>query len=447
MQRFADHFMLGVPADAVETVGAVRQLPAECEVGRPTLERGSFHGLPMWYHAVEAAASFRTDDGRLFDLDDAIACFQFEHYVGGDGGPSTSDEKTLRSFYYRLKPFLPRAAQLALQRANARRRLREVEFPRWPADDTLNALFHAGLAAHMRAAGVEALPFLGFWPNGMTWAWSLTHDVDTLDGQRHSAALALVEEERGLQSCWYFVPERYPVDRGLMSALRERGHEIGVHGLRHTGNLFDSRAEFDAELPRINAWVHEWGAVGFRSPATYRNPYWLPDIDVDYDSSYMDNATLEPQRGGVCGTFPFMLSERMVELPITLPMDHTLLNVLQQDVATAFRAKLDWIRPQNGLAMSLVHPDYNTSAERRRTYAAVIDEMRAVPGGWFALPREIAAWWQRRRHSMVVIEEGRPVIVGPAAGEGRVWWARLEGDRVRIDTETQTELALTTAGR
>jgi peptidoglycan/xylan/chitin deacetylase (PgdA/CDA1 family) len=438
MRRFADHFVLARPADAAETAGATRQLPAERELGRPTLERGSFRGLPIWYHTVEAASSLRTDDGRLFDLDDAIACFQFEHYVSGDGGPTASDEKTLRSFYYRLKPFLPRTAQLSLQRVNARRRLRDVVFPRWPADDTLNALFQAGLAAHMRQAEVEALPFLGFWPNGMTWAWSLTHDVDTLVGQRHAAALARVEEERGLRSCWYFVPERYPVDLGLMSALRERGHEIGVHGLRHSGNLFDSRAEFDARLPRINAWVRKWGAVGFRSPATYRNPYWLPDIDVDYDSSYMDNATLEPQRGGVCGTFPFMLSERMVELPITLPMDHTLLNVLQQDVAAAFRSKLDWIRPRNGLAMSLFHPDYNTSAERRHTYAAVIDDMRAVPGGWYALPREIAAWWQRRRRSMVVIKDGCPVVVGPAAGEGRVWWARLEGDALRIDTGTQT---------
>ena len=83
--------------------------------------------------------------------------------------------------------------------------------------------------------------------------------------------------------------------------------------------------------------MQEWGAVGFRSPATYRNPFWLPEIDVDYDSSFMDNATLEPQRGGVCSAFPFMLSERMVELPITLPMDHTLINILRRDVVHRLR--------------------------------------------------------------------------------------------------------------
>ena len=58
----------------------------------------------------------------------------------------------------------------------------------------------------------------------------------------------------------------------------------------------------------------------------------------------MDNATLEPQRGGVCSAFPFMLSDRMVELPITLPMDHTLINVLRRDVVPAFASKLEWIR-------------------------------------------------------------------------------------------------------
>jgi peptidoglycan/xylan/chitin deacetylase (PgdA/CDA1 family) len=285
----------------------------------------------------------------------------------------------------------------------------------------------------MRAAGTDALPFLGFWPLGATWAWSLTHDVDTHVGQRHAAAMARLEEDRGLRSCWYFVPERYRVDRGLLDGLRDRGHEIGVHGLQHTGRLFQNREEFERRLPRINAWAREWNAAGFRSPATYRNPYWLPEIEVAYDSSYMDNATLEPQRGGVCAAFPFMLCDRMVELPITLPMDHTLVNILQQDVVAACRAKLDWVRGQNGLALSLFHPDYNTTAARLATYAAVIDHLRSTPGGWYALPRDVAAWWQRRRRSAVVIEAGQPRIVGPAAAEGRIWWARLEGEGLRID--------------
>jgi hypothetical protein len=438
MQRFADHFVAGWPAGMAASVAGRGRLPAEQSTGRPPLQRGRFQGLPIWHHAVPCGAVLHTDDGHPFDLDDAIASFQFEHYVGADGGPTVADENRLRSLYYFVKPFLPRAAQLALQRANARRRLRTAAFPRWPADETLTALFRAALGARMKAAGIDALPFIGFWPNGANWAWSLTHDVESRLGQRHATAMAHIEEERGLSSSWYFVPERYAVDHALISTLRDEGHEIGVHGLHHCGKLFASRENFYARLPRINRWVRDWGAAGFRSPAMYRNPYWLPEIDVDYDSSYMDNATLEPQRGGVCAAFPFMLSERMVELPVTLPMDHTLVNVLRQDTVTAFRAKVEWIRRQNGMALALFHPDYNTSPERRRTYATVVDELQAIPDGWFALPHRIADWWQRRRRSAIVMEGGVPVIAGPAAADGRVWWARVVGDHVELDPSTDT---------
>jgi peptidoglycan/xylan/chitin deacetylase (PgdA/CDA1 family) len=431
MQRFDDHFVPGWPVGAAGETGAGRQLPAEREIGRPALEQGRFHGLPMWYHAVEAAAPLYTDDGRPFDLDDAIACFQFEHYVSG--GPSASNESRLQSLYYRFKPFLPRAVQLALQRENARRRLRTVTFPRWPADDTLNALLCAGLAARMRAAGVEALPFLGFWPRGTTWAWCLTHDVDTHVGQRHVAPMARVEEERGLRSSWYFIPERYVLDVRLFGELRERGHEIGVHGLEHSEKFFSSRAEFQARLPSINEYVHRWKVRGFRSPATYRNPYWLPEIDVDYDSSYMDNATLEPQRGGVCAPFPFLLSERLVELPITLPMDHTVMNILRQDVVAACGSKLAWVRSQYGMALALFHPDYNTRRRDLESYARVVDLLAAEPGGWYALPWQIAEWWQRRRHSSVIWHDGKPQIAGPAAADGCIWWAHVDGDTVILE--------------
>jgi peptidoglycan/xylan/chitin deacetylase (PgdA/CDA1 family) len=174
--------------------------------------------------------------------------------------------------------------------------------------------------------------------------------------------MAQVDEEHGVCSAWYFVPERYPIDLCRFEELRARGHEIGLHGLKHSGKLFSSRAEFESRLPRINHYVRSWRVRGFRSPATFRNAYWLTEIDVDYDSSYMDNARFEPQPGGVCAPFPFMLSQRLVELPITLPMDHTLINVLRQDVVPVCEQKVAWIRQQYGLALSLFHPEYNSGS-------------------------------------------------------------------------------------
>lgn len=430
MRRLDDHFRHALG----DQDAPVTHVAAENETDRPPLCKGRFHGLPLWHHAVSdpsAAGTAYTDDGEPFDIDDAIACFQFEHYTGLGADPGGEDRR-LKQLYYLLKPLLPRPVQLELQRVNARRRLRAAEFPVWPQDATLTDVLSALLAARMRSAEVERVPFVGFWPAGRTWAYCLTHDVETDVGQAKLEPMARAEEERELRSSWNFVPERYRVDRSRMESLRGRGHELGVHGLEHSGKLFASRAEFDRRLGRINDYVREWDVVGFRSPATHRNPYWLPEIDVDYDSSFMDNATLEPQPGGVCSAFPFMLSERMVELPITLPMDHTLINVLRSDVVAAHAAKLEWIRGQHGLALALFHPDYNTSRARIDDYGAVLELLRSEPGGWFALPKEIAAWWQKRRRSRVVLCDGVPRVEGPAAAEATIWWAELDGDDLRL---------------
>jgi len=417
MQRLADHFRHAPAPD--------KPLAAERPVGRPPLHRETFRGLPVWFHQT-ADGSMTADDGRSrFDPDDAIACVQYEHYL-----PPKPEGKRLKALYYLFKPLLPRGAQLALQRWHAARRLRAVEFPKWPQDDSLTDLLGALLAECMRVAGVDRVPCIGLWPRGKTWAWTLTHDVDTGLGYAHVDALAAVEEKRGLRSCWYFVPERYPLERRQLDAVRERGHEIGVHGLQHSGKLFSSRAEFERRVGRINAYVREWGVTGFRSPATYRNPFWLPELEVDHDSSYMDNASCEPQRGGVCAPFPFMLSERLVELPISLPMDHTLMNILRRDVVAACSAKTDWVRRQHGLAVALFHPDYNTTESRRERYGALLDEIGADSAGWGALPHEVASWWQRRRHSHIEMRDGAPIVVGAAAEDARVWWAHRDGDRI-----------------
>jgi hypothetical protein len=127
-----------------------------------------------------------------------------------------------------------------------------------------------------------------------------------------------------------------------------------------------------------------------------------------------------------------MLSERMVEIPITLPMDHTLINVLRKDVVTACRAKAKWVDGHHGVACSLFHPDYNTDEEARSRYAAVVRGLAENPAAWGPLPEVLSDWWQRRRHSRVVARDGGYEVEGPAAEDAAVWWAHRDGERLRI---------------
>jgi peptidoglycan/xylan/chitin deacetylase (PgdA/CDA1 family) len=427
MGRLADHWRTLEVLDRAIPEGATGE-----SAGCPPPERAVFRGIPVWVHPLARPPGdhrFVTDGGDAFLPDDAIANVHLERYVEKDGGSLRTE--VLKRGYYILRPVMPRSVQLAAQRVNARSRLASVEFPAWPHDDSLHRFLGAALGVLLEKLGRERVPFLGFWPGRARWAACFTHDVELAPGLRAMDRFAAIEEAAGIRSTWFIVPERYPVSPADFRGLAERGHEIGVHGLNHDGRLFSSRALFTERAEKIGRYARAWGAVGFRSPSLYRNPDWMPELGFRYDSSFMDTAVLEPQLGGVSTVHPFHLGE-LVELPITMPMDHHLINLLRTDVVDGMLAKFRWVVERHGLANFLFHPDYNLEERRLADYGKIVEEVVRTGGGWIATAAEIADWWNRRRRSRVA-ESGQGVrIEGPAARDGSVWWVARDGDGMRI---------------
>ena len=56
---------------------------------------------------------------------------------------------------------------------------------------------------------------------------------------------------------------------------------------------------------RINHYLREWNAVGFRSAFMLRNLDWLHQLDIEYDLSTFDTDPFEPQPEGRHTIFPF----------------------------------------------------------------------------------------------------------------------------------------------
>ena len=83
----------------------------------------------------------------------------------------------------------------------------------------------------------------------------------------------------------------------------------------------------------------------------------MPMLGFDYDSSYTDTEPYEPQPGGCCSFLPFFIGD-LVELPITLPQDHTLFAVLGHQDGGLWIAKAREIRARGGMVLALSHPDY-----------------------------------------------------------------------------------------
>jgi peptidoglycan/xylan/chitin deacetylase (PgdA/CDA1 family) len=251
------------------------------------------------------------------------------------------------------------------------------------------------------------------WPAQKKFALVLTHDVEGQKGVDRTLELAELEASLGFKSSFNFVPEgSYRTPRQLREALISRGFEVGVHDWRHDGKLYRSEKTFCAAAERINKYLEEWNATGFRSGFMHHNLEWLHYLDIAYDMSTFDTDPFEPQPDGVHTIFPFWVpaseaaQERdgaggYAELPYTLPQDSTVYLLLEQTDPNIWKTKLDWIVKNRGMALVNVHPDYIAfdGAPKLGEYRASIyrDFLNYVLAAyrdefWLALPSEVATY-------------------------------------------------------
>ncbi len=323
----------------------------------------------------------------------------FENYVL-ERWSTRSPQRRLSSrqleAFYRVKRLVPRAAQFAARRALIRWQ-GLPDFPRWPYDDSLPRLLRFYIHCAALASGRSSLRFRWFWPGHARAALILTHDVESAAGLRGAVRVADAEEKRGLRSSFNIVARWYPIDWGIVGELKARGFEIGVHGVFHDRSMFSSREQFEGQQPALRDAVEAFGATGFRSPATHRVLDWLPELPVAYDCSVPHSDPYEPQPGGCCSPWPYMIGD-LVELPYTLPQDHTLYTLLGHRTPDLWLRQVDRLERVHGLVQCLSHPDPEYLGDKRRfaIYQTFLDAVAERDGLWKALPREVADWWRVR---------------------------------------------------
>src|SRR5712691_11110511 len=155
----------------------------------------------------------------------------------------------LRNIYYLLKPAIPSTLRMAVRRVHAKG-LRRRFSTSWPIN-------------REAARAPEGWPG---WPDGKEFAFVLTHDVEGNRGLDRCRELAEMEMRLGFRSSFNFVPEgEYATPESLRGFLTSNGFEVGVHDLHHDGTLYRSWKTFKNQAQRINHYLTEWRAVGFRS--------------------------------------------------------------------------------------------------------------------------------------------------------------------------------------
>jgi peptidoglycan/xylan/chitin deacetylase (PgdA/CDA1 family) len=372
-------------------------------------------------------AVWRDEQGNVllpFDPGESMHAYWSEAYREVSTQSILAGAKTgaLRA-YYRVRPALPRGAQISLRRAFSRIQQRTA-FPRWPVETALHDLYRFLFGLFAELVG-EPVPMLAPWPGGRSWTLVLTHDVETATGYANRHLLAEIEKRHGFRSSWNFVPRRYDSDPSVLREMAAEGFEVGVHGLFHDGRDLESKAVLQERLPEIRAYAERWGAVGFRSPATHRAWELMPLLGFDYDSSYPDTDPFEPMSGGCCTWLPFF-NNGLVELPITLPQDHTLFVILRRD-ESVWLEKTAFLAREGGMALLITHPDYMLEGPRLAAYERFLSASAESETVWRALPRDVSAWWRRRAASRIEPGPGGWQVIGPAAGEARVELAGTDG--------------------
>jgi len=299
----------------------------------------------------------------------------------------TLDRRPYVKIFYLIKPVIPRRLQILLRRILLKKQIKKYKnvWPIYPGSE------------------VKPKNWNG-WPDNKNFALVLTHDVELRRGHDKCKKLLELEKRLGFVSSFNFIPERYVVDKELREFIVNEGFEVGVHGLYHDGKLFQNKKIFLERAEKINHYLKDWNAVGFRSPAMHHNLDWIHKLDIEYDLSTFDTDPFEPHFDGIETIFPFIVYNKTdngnyIELPYTLPQDHSVFIIFEKKNIDIWKSKLDWVAEKGGMVLLNTHPDYLNFENKYlreeypvKHYIELLDYVTSRYEGkfWQALPKQVA---------------------------------------------------------
>lgn len=346
-----------------------------------------------------------------------------------------------RWLYYKIRPALRLSLRQHVQRLFLRD-WNQLTFPRWPVDTSVEEIFEGQLLLAMKRGKLESVPFIWFWPDGASSAAMMTHDVEDRAGLAFVPRLIDLDDEFGVKASYQIVPEqRYTVPRTLLDLIRVRQCEVNIHGLNHNGNLFRNRKTFLEQCKRINRYVQEFQAEGFRSACMYRNVDWYEELDISYDMSVPNVAHLEPQRGGCCTVFPYFIGE-ILELPLTTIQDYSLFHILGDYSIDLWKNQIERIMEKHGLISFITHPDYLLTPRAREVYKTLLgylSDLQRDKKVWFSRPSDINRWWRQRSAMKLVFQDGKWNIQGEGWERACIAFAQNQGGRLVFTFEQPPE--------
>jgi len=187
----------------------------------------------------------------------------------------------------------------------------------------------------------------------------LTHDVESIVGADNLLEIAKIEESFDFRSSWNFTAFSYRWDRGLLSYLKETGHEIGLHGFYHDTKLHTRKSgQLEALFKKASDNIESFGIKGGRVPSWFvdRSLLRIFSSYFTYDMSLLDREMYDGYLPRGCGCLrPYRIGS-IVEIPTNILFDKFYI-FKRRDVESDkyWTQKAQRIAGREGIAVSLMH--------------------------------------------------------------------------------------------
>lgn len=437
-----DYYRLPEPFAAVAVKEVVEKSTGYFKFCKSTLYGPAVGAAISASEAIrDVSADVTLDDGSVclpFDAEQAIENLRYEAYTNPGKGAHPAKSFAGKAYYF-FRPILPVRVRRQLQRVRLNG-WRDLKFPNWPVDLTVDKTFENLLLLTLRARQVDQIPFIWFWPGGASSCAIMTHDVETAAGRNFCSSLMDINDAFGIKASFQIVPERrYGVTPDFLHSIRSRGFEVNVQDLNHDAYLFSNREEFLARVAKINAYGREFRASGFRSAVLYRRQEWYDALEFSYDMSVPNVAHLDPQRGGCCTVMPYFVGN-VLELPVTTTQDYSLFHILNDHSLGLWKHQCELIMSKHGLMNFIIHPDYITEKAERTTYENLLSyltQLSVERNVWMPLPGEAAQWWRERSQMKLVKVNGEWQIRGKGKERARIAYASEQDGRLVFSFERE----------
>jgi hypothetical protein len=132
----------------------------------------------------------------------------------------------------------------------------------------------------------------------------------------------------------------------------------------------------------------------------------------------------------------------LLELPVTMTQDYSLFHILNDNSIDLWKQQSELVMQKHGLMNFIVHPDYITESQERRTYDTLLSylsQLRSERKVWIPLPREVDQWWRQRSQMRIVRRGDEWRIEGPGHERAQLAYASEKNGKIEYSIDAKLE--------